>query len=152
MCREERCNVLHVSADLPVGTEGQRPDGHGLHWHSALHPPDVQHQEFHLGRWPDEEHLIAPLPGGEQDAVARQQGEDVAPVKQWFTVHDDKRDCFIHPSIMFRKKTGHSGPVGIYCGLFVFGHRMQSLWRSTALISWWITASLASWVIFVIWG
>lgn len=73
------CNFLHVAADLPVGSEGQRPDGHGLHRHSALHPPDVQHQEFHLGCRSDEEHLAAPLPGGEQDAVTRQQGEDVTP-------------------------------------------------------------------------
>lgn len=66
-----------VGADLPLGAEGQRPDGHGLHRHPAPHPPDVQHQEFHPGRRPDEEHLAAPLPGVEQDPVARQQGEGV---------------------------------------------------------------------------
>ena len=71
----EGCKCLRVAADLPVGAEGQRPDGHGRHRHSALHPPDVQHQELHPGRRPDEEHLAAALPGDEQDAVARQQGE-----------------------------------------------------------------------------
>lgn len=63
------------SVDLPVGPEGQRPDRHGLHRHAALHPPDDQHQELHPGSGSDEEHLSAALPGGEQDAIARQQGE-----------------------------------------------------------------------------
>lgn len=82
MYKNERCNFLGVPADLPVGPEGQRPDGNGLHRHSALHPPDVQHQEFHLGGRPHEEHLAAPLPGGEQDAVPRQQGEEVTALEQ----------------------------------------------------------------------
>lgn len=31
-------------------------------------------------------------------------------------------------------------------GLLLSGHRMQNLWRSTALSSWWTTASWDSWV------
>lgn len=59
-----------------MGPEGQWSDGYGLHRHAALHPPDVQHQEFHPGCWLDEEHLATALPGGEQDAVSCQQGEE----------------------------------------------------------------------------
>lgn len=62
------------AADLPVEPEGQRPDGHGLHRHPALHPPDDQRQELHPGRRRHEEHLAAALPGGEQDPLACQPG------------------------------------------------------------------------------
>lgn len=39
--------------------------------------------------------------------------------------------------------------LGFNCFLTVLGDRIQSLWRSTASNSWWITTSLASWVITV---
>lgn len=55
-------------SDLPVEPAGQRADGHGLHRHAALHPPDDQCQELHPGSRCHEEHLTAALPGGEQDA------------------------------------------------------------------------------------
>lgn len=62
--------------DLPVEPAGQRADRHGLHRHTALHPPDDQRQELHPGRGRHEEHLAAALPGGEQDAEPRVPGTE----------------------------------------------------------------------------
>lgn len=122
----ERCNFLHVPSDLPVGPEGQRPDRHGLHRHAAPHSPDDEHQELHSGSRPDEERLSAALPGGEQDAVPRQPGEDRA----------EPADGRVNIRLLT-------------CFLLVSGYRMQNLWRFTASSSWWTTISWDSWVISV---
>lgn len=114
---------LHVPSDLPVGAEGQRPDGHGLHRHAAPHSPDDEHQELHSGSGPDEERLSAALPGGEQDAVACQQGEDGA-----------------------APAGGRVNGRSLTRVPLVSGYRMPNLWRSTASSSWWTTTSWDSWV------
>ena len=110
--------------DLPVEPAGQRADGHGLHRHAAVHPPDDQRQELHPGRGCHEEHLAAALPGGEQDTEPRVPGAEGA--------------------VPCRGGWGLAAGPGRPDGPPVL--RMPSPWRCTVWTSWWTMRSWASWV------